>query len=460
MRKRDCIPPLAGEPARRMMAIYEEWFKGKPELSILGMLGVFGRRAPGDEIATLRAAPVIAGLTDAVVGLRESVWNTAVTALGDVRLVVVEGEREGAEVLDAHPLVREHFGEQLRREQPEAWREAHRRLYEHLKEKAKPLPETVEEMAPLYAAVVHGCRAGMGQEARREVLQERIQRGDAYFNIRKLGAISSEVAVYAAFFDPPWEQLASGLTEPDQAWVLGCAGFGLRALGRLHEAAGLMRMGLERCVAQESWEQAAVSASNLSELLQARGELREALGLAVKSVQLADESGNAFRPMLNRTTLAAVQHAMGLREQAAMEFEEAERMQKERQPSFPQLYSHQGFRYCDLLLDQGRGAAVRERAEQALRIAEHNHWLLAIALDHLSLGRAHLLAVKRRAGGDLTQATFHLTAAVDGLRRAGTQHHLPLSLLARATLHTHTRAVPLARKDLDEALSLSTRCGF
>ena len=74
---------------------------------------------------------------------------------------------EGDERLDAHPLVREHFGEQLRREQPEAWREGHRRLYEHLKRKAKPLPETVEEMAPLYAAVVHGCQAGKNQEARR-----------------------------------------------------------------------------------------------------------------------------------------------------------------------------------------------------------------------------------------------------------------------------------------------------
>ncbi len=31
---------------------------------------------------------------------------------------------------------------------------------------------------------------------------------------------------------------------------------------------------------------------------------------------------------------------------------------------------------------------------------------------------------------------------------------------ARAALHTHTPAFPSARKDLDEALSLSTRCGL
>jgi hypothetical protein len=37
---------------------------------------------------------------------------------------------------------------------------------------------------------------------------------------------------------------------------------------------------------------------------------------------------------------------------------------------------------------------------------------------------------------------------------------LPLGFLARAALHTHTRTFALAHKDLDEALSLATRCGL
>ena len=62
--------------------------------------------------------------------------------------------------LDAHPLVREHFGQRLREQHPDAWREGHSRLYEHLRDTAEDLPETIEDMAPLYAAVAHGCRAG------------------------------------------------------------------------------------------------------------------------------------------------------------------------------------------------------------------------------------------------------------------------------------------------------------
>ena len=63
------------------------------------------------------------------------------------------------------------------------------------------------------------------------------------------------------------------------------------------------------------------------------------------------------------------------------------------------------------------GSAPRRRC--AWRRA--SDWLLDIALDHLSLGRAHLLAVQRGAAGDLAEAASHLQQAVDGLRRAGQQ---------------------------------------
>jgi hypothetical protein len=195
--------------------------------------------------------------------LTHGAWNEAVTALRDVGLLA-ESDMKGAERLDAHPLVREHFGEQLKREQPDAWREGHRRLYEHLTTKAKELPETVEEMAPLYAAVVHGCQAGKNEEALDEVYWKRIRRKADAFSIKKLVAFGSEVAVLSAFFDPPWERLAPGLREPDQAFVLNEAGFALQALGRLPEAAGLMRLGLKQAIAGEDWKNAAAAASNLT----------------------------------------------------------------------------------------------------------------------------------------------------------------------------------------------------
>jgi tetratricopeptide (TPR) repeat protein len=453
IRRRKEIGPLEederfGGHARRVMRSYEKRL-GKPELAILHMLGLFDRPAEDDEIAALRAKPLVRGLTGVLATVDERKWKKAVAKLQRVGLLAEKNKR-----LDAHPLVRQHFGEQLKRKQPEAWRGGHGRLYEHLKKKAKPLPETLEEMAPLYGAIVHGCQAGKNREARVEVLLYRIRRGNENFSIKKLGAFSSEVAVLSAFFEPPWEQLAPGLSEPDQAWVLNNAGFALRALGRLPEATGLLRLALQMRIALADWRNATTCASNLSELLLARGELCEALEQARKSVELADKSGEASRRMLNRTRLAAALHAMGLRDEAATLFEEAERMQKEWDE--PLLYALQGFLYCDLLLEQGREAEVRERATKALVVATHNEWLLAIALDHLSLGRAHLLG----ATTDLTLAASHLKQAVDGFRLASDQAMLSLGFLARAALHTHTGAFDLARRDLDEALTLATRCGF
>ena len=426
IRQRNEIGPLMvdkrqGGHARRVMAAYEPWL-GKPEVAILHMIGLFDRPVGKDEIAALRVEPPVPGLTDALDGVSGRDWSKAVAKLRRAGLLLAEPDDR----LDAHPLVREHFGQQLRTAQPEAWREGHRRLYVYLRKTAKERPDTIEEMAPLYAAVVHGCQAGKNQEALDEVWWERIRRTDEAFSIRKLGAFGSEVAVLSAFFDPPWERLAPGLTEPDQGIVLNAAGFALRALGRLPEATGLLRLGLERSIAQEDWKNAAIAASNLSELLQARGELSEALAQIRRSVELAAKSGDATWRMSTRTTLAAALHATGLREDAAAQFEEAERMQKASQPAYPRLYSLQGFQYCDLLLDQGRDAEVRERAAQALEIAARNHWLLTIALDHLSLGRAHRLAAQRTPAGDLAAAASHVQQAVDGLRLAGYQEFLPL----------------------------------
>jgi hypothetical protein len=51
------------------------------------------------------------------------------------------------------------------REQPEAWRAAHRRLYEHLSATTKEGDQpTLEDLQPLYQAVAHGCQAGLQQE--------------------------------------------------------------------------------------------------------------------------------------------------------------------------------------------------------------------------------------------------------------------------------------------------------
>ena len=222
-----------------------------------------------------------------------------------------------------------------------------------------------------------------------------------------------------------------------------------------------MQAALKALKVQESWENSAIAASNLSEFYLTMGDLWQALEFAQQGVDLADKSGNQTQRYFGRTTLATALHQTRETKRAEALFHEAEAMQKEDPPEYPFLYSLRGFRYCDLLLGQGRHQEVQDRATQTLEWAEQaGLGLLTVALDHLSLGRAHLAEAQQEESGDFSKAAEHLDQAVDGLRQAGTQHHIPRGLLARAVLHRVRGDFERARRDLDEAMSITERGGM
>jgi tetratricopeptide (TPR) repeat protein len=220
--------------------------------------------------------------------------------------------------------------------------------------------------------------------------------------------------------------------------MMGEVGFALRAAGRLADAIQPTRAGAAGYVKSESWKNAAISHNNLSELHLILGNVAEAVGAARDSVDFADRSGDAFERSSDRTTLADALHQSGDLAGAERLFVEADLLQAELGTAF--LYSLQGYRYCDLLLAQGRAAEVLSRASETLKIAEQCDWLLEIGLDHLALGRAYL-------GSD--EGAKHLDQAIEFLRRSGQVYLLPLGLLARGTAG-----------DLEEALRIASRSGM
>ncbi len=462
-----------GGHALRVIGTYAAWLGEGPELAALRLLGLFDRPAQPKAIAALRAKPAIPGLTEPLADLGDEAWNLALSSLRDHGLLLPADSHQPG-TLDAHPLVRVFFQEDLETHHPEAWKAGNERLYEHLKKEAPDQPDTLEAMEPLFTAVIHGCRAGRQQEAYREVYRRRIQRGDEFYSTKKLGAFGSDLSALSGFFDRPWDQPSASLSSAEQSLVLGIAGFNLRALGRLAEAVQPLEAGLVADTSSEDWKNAARSASNLSELTQTLGELSRAVSFGKQSVDHADRSGDAFLRMVGRTTLADALHQSGRWEESAESFREAEALQEERQPEYPRLYSLQGYQYCDLLLSlgepepgavlEGPGAdpeaarrwreacqQVRQRAEQTLEWAIKYLGLLDIALDHLSLGRAHL------GLADFAKAAEHLDHAVEGLRRAGQEDYLTRGLLARAMLHRQRVDLASAEADLSEALEIAER---
>jgi len=443
------------------------------ELNILYIIGLFDRPVEAGAIEALKKEPAIPGVTDKLQGITGADWQMALSHLRKANLLAKESQHK-KETLDCHPLVREYFGEKLRQENPAGWKKAHERLYHYFKDlPKKEFPDTLAEMEPLFAAVAHGCIAGLYQEARYEVYYKRIQRGgNINYCCSKLGAFGSDLACLSHFFAVPWGLPAAELTVADKALVLSWAAFRLRALGRLREAVQPMKAGLEIQAGQKDWKNAAIAATNLSELLLTLGDVKEAVAAARQSVTYADQSGDEFQKEVNRTTLADALHQAGELKEAEQWFREAEEMQKKRQPEYPYLYSLRGYRFCDLLLEnharvKGQSKEVMERAEKAIVISKSNNWLLDISLDNLTLGRAWMMwalgALEETPDeppqsdrlSRFSRAMNYLDQAVEGLRKSGDQDFLALALINRAEYYRHMKEYAKAQDDLSEARDIA-----
>jgi tetratricopeptide (TPR) repeat protein len=445
-----------GGHAQKVMASYEKWFGEGAELSVLRILGLFNRPADKAAIQALRASPTIPGLTDELQDLSETDWQRVLSKLRRAKLLAAPSPNQPG-TLDTHPLVREHFGQQLKLTRPDAWREGNNRLYEHLKKTTKELPDTLEEMTPLYAAIAHGCEAGRHQEVFVEVYRKRVHRHDDYFSLKNLGAYGADLTALNVFFDVPWRQPIAGLAESDKANLLAIAGFALQALGQLEESTQPMLAGLEARISQEEWGNASAIAYNLRATYIIIGDLSQAITYARQGVEFADRSGDSFQRVISRGGMANTLHQLGRFSEAADVFRDAEKMQNESQLKLQILYSFRGFNYCDLLLEQGQYQEVQARAEQTLAEATLSGNLLDIALDCLSMGRAHLQQAQRETISDYTKAANYLKRAVDGLRQAGTLYNLPLALLAHAELYRVKCEFDLAQSKVDEAMGIAKR---
>ncbi|MGB0515148.1 MAG: hypothetical protein ACPGJE_09955, partial [Wenzhouxiangellaceae bacterium] len=262
------------------------------------------------------------------------------------------------------------------------------------------------------------------------------------------------------------------LSERIQAWLYNEAAFRLRALGRLTEALGPMRAGLEKDIQREDWKNAAIGASNLSNLEATLGDLDPAVNDARRAVDFADriEPQNLFQRMTKRTAAADALHQRDQRDEARRLFERAEELQRELQPQFEWLYSLQGFLYCDLNLapaeraawryfaDVGqqkggpawptgseRGASSHSLPEVELALGEAERRgnkmfeqrvpgepLLGIALDHLTLARVELYRAMLDPRSIASFSLDFAATALDAMRKANQLDYLPRALLTAA----------------------------
>ena len=336
---------VQGGHAFKVMAAYEEWLgrggaDGVRQLAVLRLMGLFDRPANAGCLAALRGKPLLRGLTEPLIELGDDDWNYAVTSLAECGLISVQSEPSSfsapGSVIGTHPLVREYFAEQLRKQDPPAWRSAHRRLYEYLTRSTEYRPSTLEGLRPLYRAVVHGCQGGMYLKAF-QMYVDRILRGtgkDGYYSQRKLGAVGYDLAAIGFFFEERWTRPCACFPLATKAWILRQVGYRFRALERLDEAKSAWEGALRiaRRGGAKDWPEdqrlrcAAMNAGSLSRLGLLVGEIDAAIDFAREAIGYADQCGGTFERHDARCALAHALQMRGIPRESRRYFDEAERM--------------------------------------------------------------------------------------------------------------------------------------
>ncbi len=462
---------VQGGHAFKVMAIYEKWLLGQGsedalrQLAILRLLGLFDRPADAGCLAALREEPAIVGLTQPFVGLNDDDWNCAVCNLVECSLISSHGNDLAPvpcqSLLDAHPLIREYFAQQLREQQPEAWQAGHQQLYEYLtrsvRNRSRP---TLEELLPLCHSVAHACEAGLVFEAYEKVYRRRIVREHHDYLSSHLGGAATEERLLdllgaSSGFESFKEK------KEHRAFLNRQWGLTLRKLGRAKLAVSPFIAAAKDYAVIEDWDRAVNASRHLGQSYLLTGDLKAARKSAGAAVRLVRRKGVSTRERIAALAgLAHVLHQWGENARAKSLFATAESDPARSRLRF--LHHLPGVRYCDLLLDcaeramwrqrlgvkAGRGLSsrahlidrcreVERRAKQAVRVSKSHGMPVGTGLNLLSLGRAtfcraSLTITNIKVISLLESACKHLDDAVLGLEHAGEMDFQPSAFLARA----------------------------
>jgi tetratricopeptide (TPR) repeat protein len=485
VRRRDTVPSLAGGQQERdpfrVMEAYETLFRRQideqaqnrrtssgeetaaaKQLALLFVVGLFDRPADSKAIAAVLADPAIPGLTEGLTALTQQQWTTAVNALRNLGLLAPKAEGLEDDI-DAHPLVREYFGERLEAGFRHAWREAHTRLWRHYKAISDASdPHTVEEMTPTAHAICHAALAGRF-DAAVELYEKKIRK-----KISAKGLYPFNISVLLNFFEEPWCRVNAAIPETKASMLLSEAQNSLRSCGRLTEAVQALE---ENCAGLKSRQQWRLYIDQRVELIQLRirlGQLKQAIIEATAALQDAED-----RQILSQKAdlLCFLGHAhhmngdptvKGGLKAAEKAFKASTAAAKGMDPS-RQFSSFRQFALNEFHLDRGSKRVVETYTRRTLRAAEEElarRGIRAVALDSLSLGRLSLLEAEEELdppskNKHLTKAKGYIERSLVDLRNNNQLDELPRALIARASLLRQSNSFDLAEKDLLEALHIA-----
>ncbi len=452
--------------ARRVMeSIEKEWLAEQPVLlAIMHMVGLFDRPASGDYLTALRTTPAIIGLTDRIVTLDESEWQRAVVRLREARLLAPI-DFSTHDTLDAHPLVREWFGERLREANETTWKAAHVRLYQHLCDTTKEgEAPTLKDLAPLYQAIVHACRAGRYEESLRDVFDKRLSRrmatGDSEaYTSHQLSAHGSNLAALNNYFERAYDVPVASLSSSAQGFLFSATSFALRALGRVSETLPALEAGLKVELAQADHSNLARARGSIAQVKLIMGDIQGALDEAKNATTGARKGPHEDTLVFAIAVLGDALHQAGRRRDARRRFEQSEALQQKLVP-LRYLGRVSGFHFCELLMQSNEWQAANDRASYTIEISQDHGWGMVEGLERLILSRVSChsaIVAANNVGNPASKIStdFEFRKCLEILRARWHAEYIPRGLLARAAFRLQVGDWEGAARDLDEVAEIA-----
>jgi transcriptional regulator with XRE-family HTH domain/tetratricopeptide (TPR) repeat protein len=262
------------------------------EKAVMKIAGLFDGPAASDAVQAMFTGAPIPGLTDELEGPGADGWAAAVNLLRELHLLDTENKYRPRD-LDCHPEVRAYFAKRMQRDEPNAWRQGHLRLYRHFRTEESLQDDNPRSVDNLYLAIHHGCKAGRHAEVFDELVWEKMSAGFAFRRINGHGASSRDEMILKYFIRAPFNSEPQcnivGIDGVTRARLFLWAAVVSHVLGRVQDAVKLAEHARRLFAQTEDRLGIWFSRGYLSWSLAASGKLDRALDLSESLVQGADE---------------------------------------------------------------------------------------------------------------------------------------------------------------------------
>lgn len=439
---------LTGETAQKIISTYKSWLEGKPEINLLNILGLFDRPINYKLFELFIKSSPIDFVSDQIQNLSRDEIYYLFNYLKELNLITIKEHEKDIEV-DCHPIIREYFQNDIKKNQHDHWKKAHELLFDFYTNRPnKEFPDTFEELEPLFLSIYHGCQAKMYKEAF-NVYWERIKRKHQHYSTANLGLFGLDLSMLSNFFEEKWSTPIDELHGTIKAYVFYWSGFSLTAIGFLKDSIAPLENALSSRISLKQWKSASSIADNIAETYIPLGELMEAKKFADLSLVYARKGKDEYLAENKLCSVGNILHLMGKNEEAEGYFKEAEKLVHKRKAKHKYLHLYNSYQYCCFLLNQEKNDEVIERTNETLRPEIGEHWTLDVALNKFCKGKA-LLKKAEIHSEYLSTANLIINEAVDDLKTAGMITYIAFGLLLRVQLEIKLKDYERARRTLED----------